>query len=154
MTITRTTDRNERALPLAGFRSPFFVAQMLDGSSRTWFIGLVAGANALTVQHWAVVRGHDREAFRDQNLEGFFSFTAGGFAMTTKPTKPKKVRKDVSLNFRLTARDRDDFAAACEAVGLHTSDVLRLFMRSYAASPASFRLGALTQSAKPAHSPA
>ncbi|WP_176322302.1 hypothetical protein [Burkholderia vietnamiensis] len=146
MTTTRTTDRNERALPLAGFRSPFFVAQMLDGSSRTWFIELAAGANALTVQHWAVVRGHDLEAFRDQNPEGFFSFTAGGFAMTTKP---KKVRKDVSLNFRLTARDRDDFAAACEALGLHTNDVLRLFMRSYAASPASFRLGALTQSVEP-----
>lgn len=151
MTTIRTTDRNERALPAAGFRSSFFVAQMLDGSVRTWFIGLVASASALTVHHWAVVRGHDREAFRVQNPEGFFSFTAGGFAMTTKP---KKVRKDVSLNFRLTARDRDDFASACEAVGLHTSDVLRLFMRSYAASPASFRLGALTQSAEPAHSAA
>lgn len=154
MTITRTTDRNERALTVAGFRSPIFVAQILDGSSRTWFTGLAAGANALTVQLWAARRGHDREAFRDQNPEGFFSFTAGGFAMTTKPTKPKKIRKDVSLNFRLTARDRDDFAAACEALGLHTNDVLRLFMRSYAASPASFRLGALTQSPEPVRSAA
>ncbi|MGF6570113.1 hypothetical protein [Paraburkholderia fungorum] len=144
MTTTRATAEHlERTTAFPGRAVSFFVAQMLDGSSRTWFIEDVASAAAHDVQPWAAARGHDREAFRTQNPEGFFSFTAGGFAMTATTTKPRKIksRKDATFALRLSSRLLDEFNAATEARDTRAVDVLRFFIASYVKDPTICPLG-------------
>ncbi|MFM0593981.1 hypothetical protein [Paraburkholderia dilworthii] len=143
MTTTHTTaERYARTTAFPGRAVGFFVAQMLDGSGRTWFIEDVSSAIALNVQLRADARGHDREALRTQNLEGFFSFTAGGFAMTTT-MKPKKIksRKDATFALRLSSRLLDEFNTATEARDTRAVDVLRFFIASYVKDPTICPLG-------------
>lgn len=61
--------------------------------------------------------------------------------MTTPQTKAPKVPKDIMLGLRMNSALRDNFNAAVAANGLDAPDVLRSFMRSYAANPKRFSIG-------------
>ncbi|HDR9127192.1 TPA: hypothetical protein QDB31_004246 [Burkholderia vietnamiensis] len=61
--------------------------------------------------------------------------------MTTPQTKAPKVPKDIMLGLRMNSALRDNFNAAVAANGLDAPDVLRSFMRAYAANPKRFSIG-------------